>query len=179
MQGRLESMAGFPRDAVKALLKVSQFDPAFSHEASGELRNSLQLAGMEKQIEGLAEAESELSSESRQILDTVASVARQQGEDEALNFLMPQLRTRPSLSLLAQALALSVKRDARTQTRVLELGSTLLAQHLHNSPHYRCENCGFELKSMHWLCPGCSRWGMVKPLDDRISYSHEDLSTPS
>lgn len=179
MQGRLESMAGYPRDAVKALLKVSQFDPAFSHEAGEELRNSLQRAGMEKQVEGLVEAEGEPASESRQILDSVADIAIQRGEDEALNFLLPQLRKRPSLSLLAQALALSVKRDARTQTRVLELGSTLLAQHLQNSPHYRCENCGFELKSMHWLCPGCSRWGMVKPLDDRISYSHEDLSTPS
>jgi lipopolysaccharide biosynthesis regulator YciM len=61
----------------------------------------------------------------------------------------------------------------------MEIGANLLSQYLQTSPHYRCENCGFELKSMHWLCPGCSRWGMVKPLDDRISYSHEDLSTPS
>lgn len=179
MQGRLESLAGAPREAVKALLKVSQFDPAFSHEAGEELRSSLQKAGIGKQTAELVEEGTELSNESHQILDSVAGIAKEHGEDEALNFLLPQLRARPSLSLLAQAMSLSIRRDTRTQARVLELGASLLGQHLQNSPHYRCENCGFELKSMHWLCPGCSRWGMVKPLDDRISYSHEDLSTPS
>lgn len=179
MQGRLESLAGAPREAVKALLKVSQFDPAFAHEAGEELRKSLQKAGIERQAAALVEEGTEISNESRQILDGVAGIAFEHGEDEALNFLLPQLKARPSLSLLVQALSLSVRRDTRTQSKVLELGSSLLGQHLQNSPHYRCENCGFELKSMHWLCPGCSRWGMVKPLDDRISYSHEDLSTPS
>ena len=179
MQGKLEMLVGAPREAVRALLKVGQFDPAFAHEAAEDLRINLQQSGMDKQMSGLLEEKGELHSESRQILDNVADIARQQGADEALNFLLPQLKARPSLSLLSQSLSLSVKQDSRMQSRVLELGSPLLNQHLLNSPHYRCENCGFELRSMHWLCPGCSRWGMVKPLDDRISYSHEDLSTPS
>lgn len=179
IEGKLESLVGAPREAVRALLKVGQFDPAFAHEAAEDLRVNLQKSGVDKQLSGLMEDKAELGSESRQILDNVASIARQQGEDEALNFLLPQLKVRPSLSLLAQSLSLSIKQDSRMQSRVLELGASLLTQHLLNSPHYRCENCGFELRSMHWLCPGCSRWGMVKPLDDRISYSHEDLSTPS
>ncbi|MES2604644.1 MAG: tetratricopeptide repeat protein [Pseudomonadota bacterium] len=179
MTGRLESLAGAPKEAVKALLKVAQFDPSFAHEASEELRLNLQRSGLERQITGLMDEGGEISNESRHILDSVAGIARQQGEDEALNFLLPQLRARPSLSLLAQSLALAVRREPKTQAQVLELGSSLLGQHLANSPHYRCDNCGFELKSMHWLCPGCSRWGMVKPLDDRISYNHENLTTPS
>lgn len=179
MMGRLESMAGAPKEAVKALLKVGQFDPAFAHEAAEELQLNLQKAGIDRQLGGLADDGAEEGSEARQILDSVADIARQQGEDEALNFLLPQLRAKPSLSLLAQSLALAAKREPRTQSRVLELGASLLGQHLLNSPHYRCENCGFELKSMHWLCPGCSRWGLVKPLDDRISYNHENLTTPS
>ncbi len=179
MQGKLESLAGSPKEAVRALLKVGQFDPSFAHEAANDLRINLLKSGMDKQMSGLMEEKAEFGNESRQILDSVAGIARQQGEDEALNFLLPQLKIRPSLSLLAQSLSLSVKQDSKMQSRVLELGSSLLVQHLLNSPHYRCENCGFELRSMHWLCPGCSRWGLVKPLDDRISYSHEDLSTPS
>lgn len=179
MMGRLESMAGAPKEAVKALLKVGQFDPAFAHEAGEELRLNLQKAGMDRQLGALVDDGMEVSNESQQILDSVAGIARQQGEDEALNFLLPQLRAKPSLSLLAQSLALAVKREPKTQTVVLELGSSLLGQHLLNSPHYRCENCGFELKSMHWLCPGCSRWSMVKPMDDRMSYNHENLTTPS
>ena len=178
MQGRLESLAGAPREAMKMLLKVSQFDPAFAHEAGQELRSSLQKAGLERQVAALAEEGTEHSNEARQILDSMAGIANAHGEDEVLGFLLLQLKARPSLSLLAHAMALAVRGDTSTKVKVLELGSSLLGQHLQNSPHYRCENCGFELKSMHWLCPGCGRWGMVKPLDDRISYQHEDMSTP-
>jgi lipopolysaccharide assembly protein B len=179
MQGRLESLGENPREAVKALLKVGQFDPAFAHAAAEELRLNLQKTGMEKQVSPLLESDAKVANESSQILDSVAEIIRQQGEEEALNYLLPQLKARPSLSLLSQSLSLAIKRDAKVQANVLELGASLLGQHLLHSPHYRCENCGFELKSMHWLCPGCSRWGMVKPLDDRISYTHDELTTPS
>lgn len=177
--GKLESRAGAPKEAVKSLLKVGQFDPAFAHEAAEDLRLNLQMSGMDRQMSTLLDDGDQPSMPSRQILDNADSIARQQGEDEALNFLLPQLKARPSLSLLAQSLTLSLKREPRTQARVLELSATLLNQHLNNSPHYRCENCGFELRSLHWLCPGCNRWGMVKPIDDRISYSHDELTTPS
>jgi lipopolysaccharide assembly protein B len=178
MQGRLESRAGASKEAVKALLKVGQFDPAFMHESAEELRTNLLKAGVDKNVSSFLEEEG-VSSDSRAILDNVAGIEKQLGPEEAVNFLLPQLRAKPSLSLLSQLMALTVQGDSKRQSQVLELGSSLLNQYLHNSPHYRCENCGFELKSLHWLCPGCSRWGMVKPLDERISYHHENLTTPS
>lgn len=179
MQGRLESLADNPKEAVRALLKVGQFEPAFAHAAAHELRLNLQKTGAEKQVSPLLDNEARGASESSQILESVAEIVQQQGEEEALNYLLPQLKAKPSLSLLSQSLSLAARRDPKVQANVLELGASLLGQHLLNSPHYRCENCGFELKSMHWLCPGCSRWSMVRPLDDRISYTHDELTTPS
>lgn len=179
MQGKLESRAGFPKEAVRALLKVAQFDPAFAHEAAEELRANLLKSEVDRATTVYSDEDVDSGVGSRQTLNEVAGILRQHGEEEALSFLLPQLRAKPSLSLLAQSLALAAKRDSKVQASVLELGAGLLQQHLQNSPHYRCDNCGFELKSMHWLCPGCSRWGMVKPLDDRMSYHHEDLTTPS
>jgi lipopolysaccharide assembly protein B len=174
MLGRLETLAGAPTEAVRALLKVGQFDPAFAGEAAERLRSNLDEAGIDRQPGLLAEEAVAVNDESRQVLERVAIIARLQGADEALNFLLPELQAKPSLSLLTQSISLAAKRDPATQTKVLELSATLLSRHLLNSPHYRCENCGFELKSLHWLCPGCSRWGMVKPLDDLINFVHED-----
>ncbi|MEY3659207.1 MAG: hypothetical protein RLZZ169_32 [Pseudomonadota bacterium] len=179
MQGQLEARAGVPREAVKALLKVGQFDPAFAHEAAEELHNNLQKSELDRSLPVILGDGAASPHDARQVMQEMASIARQQGNDEALAFLLAQLRTRPSLTLLAQSLAMAAKRESKLQTAVLELCALLLQQHLQNSPHYLCGNCGFELKSLHWLCPGCSRWGMVKPLDDRMSYHHDDLTTPS
>lgn len=31
-------------------------------------------------------------------------------------------------------------------------------------PHYRCGNCGFAGREMHWQCPGCHAWNSVLPI---------------
>jgi len=34
---------------------------------------------------------------------------------------------------------------------------------MHQKTKYKCVNCGFRAKSIHWNCPGCHQWGCVKP----------------
>lgn len=31
-------------------------------------------------------------------------------------------------------------------------------------PHYRCGNCGFAGREMHWQCPGCHAWNSIMPI---------------
>lgn len=31
-----------------------------------------------------------------------------------------------------------------------------------NNTPYKCTNCGFRAKTIHWNCPGCHQWGCVK-----------------
>ena len=31
-------------------------------------------------------------------------------------------------------------------------------------PHYRCGNCGFVGRELHWQCPGCHAWNSVLPI---------------
>ncbi len=31
-------------------------------------------------------------------------------------------------------------------------------------PAYRCNQCGLEVKTLHWQCPGCNSWNSIKPL---------------
>jgi lipopolysaccharide biosynthesis regulator YciM len=39
-----------------------------------------------------------------------------------------------------------------------------VAQVLEEKPVYQCTHCGFAGKALHWHCPGCKRWGTVKPI---------------
>lgn len=31
-------------------------------------------------------------------------------------------------------------------------------------PHYRCGNCGFAGRELHWQCPGCHAWNTLRPI---------------
>lgn len=44
---------------------------------------------------------------------------------------------------------------------------------IENSTPYKCTNCGFKAKSIHWNCPGCHQWGCVKAsLNTEVSLAH-------
>ena len=40
---------------------------------------------------------------------------------------------------------------------------------LARTDHYRCQNCGFAGKQLHWQCPSCRTWGSVLPTRDRMA----------
>ncbi len=39
-----------------------------------------------------------------------------------------------------------------------------LVKMIEQRAQYICRHCGFKGHSLHWLCPGCHHWGVIKPL---------------
>jgi lipopolysaccharide biosynthesis regulator YciM len=165
--GKIEALKGDFREAVKALEKVQQYDGDFAGEACSSLLEYMQKAGQERQLVKLLEEVPRMEPGSRQLLALAEVVKSREGDDAALRLLQQQLQSHPSLAVLAQTLAYAVTRNPE-QGSVLRQGAQVLELHLQNCAQYRCDNCGFDLKHLHWLCPGCSRWGTVKPLEDKI-----------
>ena len=91
-------------------------------------------------------------------------VAAKHGDEVAGKFLGDQLKKKPSIRGLSQLIDLHIKYaegSAKENLSILKgFTSTLLAQ----KPVYRCGNCGFSGKQLHWLCPSCHTWGVVKPI---------------
>lgn len=86
------------------------------------------------------------------------------GEREAMTFIAEQLKHKPSVRglqwLVQHSLIKSEGRARENLTILLDLMTSLLE----NNPVYRCHNCGFSGKSMHWQCPGCKKWNTIKPI---------------
>jgi len=38
----------------------------------------------------------------------------------------------------------------------------LVGEQLKIKPRYRCRGCGFSAKKIHWQCPSCQGWGVIK-----------------
>ena len=46
----------------------------------------------------------------------------------------------------------------------LETIKELTGKLLDNRTVYKCQQCGFDAKLMHWQCPSCKNWTTIKPI---------------
>ena len=168
MLARIDMAEGHVLDALKTLQKVQQYDEAYAGEASAAMLECIDHAGADPEALRLLEGIPGSEAGSRQLLARVAVVRKEKGNAAALRLLQQSLSAFPSLGVLARLLEAAAK-EAVEQQEVLQQSAFVVDQYLQNCPQYRCDNCGFDLKHLHWLCPGCSKWGTVKPLENNIS----------
>lgn len=104
--------------------------------------------------------------EGRQLVALLPSLCTAKGELAALAVLKRSLATTQDLAVLAEALALeaAISNEAGPPA----WPATVLREQLQQCAHYRCEQCGFGMRNLHWLCPGCGSWGMVRPLEQTL-----------
>ena len=44
-------------------------------------------------------------------------------------------------------------KEIKLTTKLIEKKST-----------YKCKNCGFDAKMLHWHCPSCKHWESIQPI---------------
>jgi lipopolysaccharide biosynthesis regulator YciM len=85
-------------------------------------------------------------------------------EQQATQLLREYLQRRPSLRAMNYLLQLRCATGLEPQGGEMSMLRDILEQLLAAKPVYRCGNCGFTSKNLHWQCPGCKQWGRVKPI---------------
>jgi lipopolysaccharide biosynthesis regulator YciM len=168
--GKIETLTGNYQEAVRVLQKIEQQDANFAGEVTAALLENMQRAGLDNQISWMLDAAHAGNHGAKQLHEIVTALHKKQGNAAALELLKQHLHKNPTLEILAQTLSYATRATSQDQHEVLAKSAALLNIHIHNSPHYRCENCSVELKNLYWLCPGCSKWGMVKPIEEKVSY---------
>jgi len=92
-------------------------------------------------------------------------LAKDEGIEIAENYLKAQVLDHPSLKGIYELIRLHIleaeEGKAKESLKILLL---LTEEQLKTKPHYRCQKCGFESKTLYWQCPSCKRWGTVKPI---------------
>jgi lipopolysaccharide biosynthesis regulator YciM len=87
------------------------------------------------------------------------------GIDGASEFLSQQLRIRASFKGLNAILELhDQQQDKKQNFDYIDVLRELIAKLLKGKPKLRCRKCGFGAQSLHWQCPSCKHWGVVKPI---------------
>ncbi len=98
-------------------------------------------------------------------LAKVNLLARRGDKPKAAEVLLEQLRTHPTMKGFKTLMKLYIELQAQQQaTDSLQLLSELVEAQINQRPKYRCHGCGFSGRQIHWLCPSCKKWGLVKPI---------------
>ena len=98
------------------------------------------------------------------VLALAGIISREQGDQQAADYIAGELGKRPSVRGLARFIDLSLSGSSGSARDNLLLLRNITDQLLENKPVYKCNDCGFTGKTLHWQCPGCKHWNSIKPI---------------
>lgn len=164
LKARAYLQEGDDKAAVRSLRRVLEQDADYIPEAIAQL---LQLqdaiGGPEKLLRLLQEIHSK-----RPTVSTVLAIAEllqaAKGDKVAADFIAVEVKRRPTLRGLQRLIALHIAHSSGEAQANLQLLKGLVDGLISGKPKYRCRECGFSGRQLHWLCPGCKTWGTVRPI---------------
>jgi len=95
----------------------------------------------------------------------LADIMSSEKDDRAAaEFISGELSKRPSVRGLSRFIDLSLVHSEGAARENLLILKNMTDKLLENKPVYKCHDCGFCGKALHWQCPGCKHWNTVKPI---------------
>ena len=162
--GRLEITAGNSQRGVQQLQKIADQNPDYLSEALPYLLEGYsKLNNLKKYLAFLMESYKKYSSP---ILVSALTdvIALEKGDRAAVEFIAREVRDHPSGIGLHKLLDYYLSFSRGTTQEHLGALQVVMRRVISQSPHYQCQKCGFRGQELHWLCPSCKQWGVIKPV---------------
>ncbi|MFQ5659207.1 MAG: lipopolysaccharide assembly protein LapB [Gammaproteobacteria bacterium] len=86
------------------------------------------------------------------------------GQEEAARYISAALRKRPTVRGVDKLVEYALTKADGEMRESLQTIKDMTGKLLENKPVYKCNNCGFDAKLMHWYCPSCKKWNTIKPV---------------
>jgi lipopolysaccharide biosynthesis regulator YciM len=164
LMGQVEKELGNHKAAIRAYKQIEVQDPTYLPEIIEPMYECYQaigdLDGLESYLKHTLAEYGGISS-----LLSLAELTRiKHGEHAAAQLIIDYLRSKPSvkgLDRLIEFNLVGLEGVARDNLLILkDLTSKLIEKY----SVYKCNNCGFTGKTLHWQCPTCKRWNTIKPI---------------
>jgi lipopolysaccharide biosynthesis regulator YciM len=150
--------------AIRCYERIEHQDAAFLPEAVEPLGNCYRALDRSQSFHDYLNA---LAGRHRGITPVLALselIAERDGVDAAVDYLTGSLRRRASTRGLDRLIRYTLTHASGSERDNLQLLQEFTSKLLENKSKYRCSNCGFMGRLLHWQCPGCKRWNSVKPI---------------
>ncbi|NKB31596.1 MAG: lipopolysaccharide assembly protein LapB [Pseudomonadales bacterium] len=161
---QIEQRLGNFKAAIKELVRIRTNNPEFISQVLGPL------AECYEQIQNMPEYEKLLTNTLPEEPDVSVVLAlsdlvkHRAGDEAAIEFLNNYLTRKPSLTGLVELLKLQIPRADAAVSSNLNLLQQMIDKLVRKKPAYQCNHCGYESRSLYWLCPSCQKWDKIKPI---------------
>lgn len=162
VQARVATLSNNDDAFVMAVERVLLQDPALFVEVLplletwGKHRPESETALLSKAIQAGAGASV--------VLALAERIRSKEGDRATGEYLISQLKLRPSLRELLRLVELHVQHAQGSTRESLSLLQDVLHRLVARLPRYRCRRCGFQGQQLHWRCPSCKVWNSVRPV---------------
>lgn len=164
LQAELDIQFQRYEQAIAVLKTVLYQDPDFLSEIIESLvKCYTHLDSMDECIEFLSHT-IEMHPKTKTIFVIAEHLRKQHDLDYAIDFVAEKLSISPSIRGLNKLIYWHLETAYGKVYEKLKMLYDITSKVLDNKPIYRCCNCGFSGKYLHWHCPGCKQWGKIKPI---------------
>lgn len=164
LMGKMEFEGGNYRQAIKYYLQIEKQNPTYLSETIEPLLSCYHALGQDDEAEAYLSGISGLYGSVVVILALAELTRLKHGEQAAAETVFQAMKKQPSIKGLARLLSLLVaSREGETRETLIQINQ-VVERLIEKQVPYRCENCGFQGKTLHWQCPTCRTWGSVKPI---------------
>jgi len=164
VQGKLEIAQKEYAVAINSFTQVVQQDPAFISEVLPLL---VQCYSELNQRDELIVYLQQLYQQQKRIsiMLVLATLLQEDKNDQAaIEFVTGYLYEHSSLDGVQKLIDLSRKCTKGSLAVTFSILYKQINMLMDKRPAYQCNQCGLEVKTLHWQCPGCNSWNSIKPL---------------
>lgn len=164
LQGAYEKNLGKLEEAIVTYQKILDQDVSFLPEALPLLIECYERLDQHAALETVLRYWLHRCPSVSVVLANAEKVKERDGKENAASFLVNHMYQQPSVRGLKYLIELHLGKvvgDIRNELLMLK---SLVEQLIEKKPIYRCGQCGFSSRLLHWQCPSCREWAVVKPI---------------
>ncbi len=162
--GDIEAREGRFREAIEAWRRVEEQDAHYFGEVANRIADAYRRLDDEQGLYEFFSAALKRHAAVSMTLTFAEIVKRREGVKAAETFIVDSLRRHPNVHELHHLIELNLEQAQGTAKTDLILLKGIIEELRQQHQGYACQQCGFKGRSLHWMCPSCSRWNSIKPV---------------
>lgn len=162
--GQIESELNNYKAAIRTYKQVEHQDPTYISEIIETLFECYQALGLLDEMESYLQHILNNLGGTSALLALAKIVCMRQGEFAAAQTIIHYLKNKPSVKGLDRLIEYNLVGSEGAARENMKMLKDITFKLMERYPIYKCDNCGFTGKTLHWQCPTCRVWNSTKPI---------------
>ena len=162
--GDVDAEEGRYGDAIDAWRRVENQDAHYFGEVAHRIAEAYRRLNDEQGLYQFFSAALQRHAAVSLVLTFADIIKQRDGAKAAEKFVVEALRRHPNVHGLHRLLELNLEQAEGSAKTDLMLLKGIIEELRQQHQGYACQQCGFKGRTLHWLCPSCSRWNSIKPV---------------